>query len=326
MNEMKLFALNASRPLGEAVAKRLGLCLAEHEERDFEDGEHKARPLEEVIGKDVFVLHSLYSEPGQSANDKLCRLLFFVGALRSASAGRVIPVVPYLCYARKDRKTKPRDPITSQYIARLFEAMNVDMFVSLDVHNLPAYHNAFRCATHHLEARSIFVDELMHALAGKQVTVLSPDSGGVKRAEKFREALSERLERDVDSAFIEKHRSEGIVSGGTLVGNVKGKVVLVVDDLISSGTTMIRAAAACRDSGAAVVYAVATHGLFTGKAGEVLDDDRLDGVWVTDSIPPFRLEQHLLGTKVRVLSCAPLLAKAIERIHTGQTLTDILAL
>src|SRR5512135_3205205 len=137
-----LFALNASRAFGERVAQRLGMPLSPHEERDFEDGEHKARPLASVRGADVFVIQSLYGEPGQGVNDKLCRLLFFIGALRDASAGRVTAVVPYLCYARKDRKTQARDPVTTRYVAALFEAVGTDRVLTLDVHNLAAFQNA----------------------------------------------------------------------------------------------------------------------------------------------------------------------------------------
>ena len=120
---IKLFSLNTSRDRSEQVAKHLGIALSPHEERDFEDGEHKARPLINVRSQDVYVIQSLYGEPGASVNDKLCRLLFFIGALKDASAERVTAIVPYLCYARKDRKTKSRAPITTRYIAQLFEAM-----------------------------------------------------------------------------------------------------------------------------------------------------------------------------------------------------------
>lgn len=323
---MKLFALNGTRELGHAVARHLGTTLSDHEERDFEDGEHKARPLENVVGQDVFVLHSLYSDTRQSVNDKLCRLLLFIGALRLASARRVVAVVPYLCYARKDRKTKPRDPVHSQSIARLFEAVGTDMFITLEVHNLPAYQNSFRCPTHHLEARQFFVQRLAPLLADARITVLSPDSGGVKRAEKFRQALRDTLQKDIGSAFMEKYRSEGKVSGGTLVGRVEGRLVLVVDDLISSGTTMIRAAAAALQNGATQVQAFAAHGLFTGPANEILTDPGLAKIWISDSIPPFRLESALVENKLTVVSCAPLLGEAIKRIHTGESLVDLLAL
>lgn len=134
--EIKLFSLNATRPLGEKVSEKLGIPLSQHEEREFEDGEHKIRPLVNVRGCDVFVLHSLYSEPNATVNDKLCRLLFFIGALKDAAAERVTAIVPYLCYSRKDRKTKPRDPVTTRYVASLFEAVGGDRLVTLDVHNL----------------------------------------------------------------------------------------------------------------------------------------------------------------------------------------------
>ncbi|HSJ80246.1 MAG TPA: ribose-phosphate pyrophosphokinase-like domain-containing protein, partial [Thiobacillus sp.] len=147
-----LFALDASRAYGERVATALGVALSSHEEREFEDGEHKARPLENVRGKDVYVIQSLYGEPGMSANDKLVRLLFFIGALKDASAGRVTAVCPYLAYSRKDRKTKSRDPVSSRYVAQLFEAVGSDRMVTLDVHNPAAYQNAFRIPAEHLEA------------------------------------------------------------------------------------------------------------------------------------------------------------------------------
>ena len=156
-NKLELFALGASRAFGEAVAARLAVALAPHEERDFEDGEHKARPLVSVRGSDVFVIHSLYGDATQSANDKLVRLLFFIGALKDAAAARVTAVVPYLAYARKDRKSKSGDPVTTRYVAGLFEAVGTDRVVTLDVHNLAAFQNAFRCRTEHLEANSLFV-------------------------------------------------------------------------------------------------------------------------------------------------------------------------
>ena len=117
-----LFALEASHELGAAIAAALGQPLAAHEERDFEDGEHKTRPLDDVAGADVYVVQSLHGGPAESANDKLCRLLFFIGALKDAGAARVTAVTPYLCYARKDRRTKPNDPVTTRYVAALFEA------------------------------------------------------------------------------------------------------------------------------------------------------------------------------------------------------------
>jgi len=227
-SEICLFALGASRDFGERIARHLDLPLFPLEEREFEDGEHKTRALGNVRGRDAFVVHSLYGEPGQSANDKLCRLLFFIGALRDASAERVTAIVPYLAYARKDRKTKSRDPVTTRYIAQLFEAVGADRVVTLDVHNLVAYQNAFRCPTDHLEARKAFVDYFAPQLQNADIAVVSPDVGGVKRAEQFREALGARLNRLVAAAFMEKRRSGGIVSGETIVGDVAGRAVVII--------------------------------------------------------------------------------------------------
>ena len=177
--ELRLFALAASRAFGEAVSASLAIPLSAHEEREFEDGEHKARPLVSVRGADVFVVHSLYGETGQSANDKLVRLLLFIGALKDSAAGRVTAVVPYLAYARKDRKTKPRDPVTTRHIACLFEAVGVDGVVTLDVHNLAAFQNAFRCRTENLEANSLFVAHFVPLVRDLEVAVVSPDAGGI---------------------------------------------------------------------------------------------------------------------------------------------------
>src|SRR5690606_1114831 len=230
---LALFALNASRPFAERVAAQLGTELGAHEERDFEDGEHKARPLESVRGRNCYVVQSLYGGPDQSANDKLCRLLFFIGALKDAAAASVTAVVPYLCYARKDRKTKPRDPVTTRYLACLFEAVGVDRVVTLDVHNLAAFQNSFRCRTEHLSALPLFIERFAPIGRTEPVAVVSPDIGGAKRARAFAEALERATGQEVPSAFVEKHRSGGVVTGGAFAGEVRDRIALIVDDLIS---------------------------------------------------------------------------------------------
>lgn len=312
-----LFALHSSRAYGERVAQHLGVSLGAHEERNFEDGEHKSRPLENVRGRDVFVIHSLYGEPNESGNDKLCRLLFFIGAVRDAGAARVTAVVPYLAYARKDRQTKERDPVTTRYVACLFEAVGADAVVTLDVHNLAAYQNAFRCRTLHLEANTLFAKFLLPQLAGVQVSVVSPDAGGLKRAEAFRATLAEALGRPVGMACVEKYRSAGIVSGNMLIGDVRDRTAILIDDLISTGTTLARAAAACRDGGAGSVIALATHGLFTDNAGEVLGDPVLKQLVVSDSVAPGRAGADALKPKLAVVSSAALVGDAIMQLHDG---------
>ena len=324
IGDIALFALQASEAYGWKIAGKLGQQIAPHEERAFEDGEHKARPLASIRNSDVFVVQSLYGDEDESVNDKLCRLLFFVGAVRDAAAARVTAIVPYLCYARKDRKTKFRDPVTTRYVAALFEAVGVDRVVTLDVHNLAAYQNAFRCATDHLEARTLFVDHFAPLLHDKEVIVLSPDEGGVKRADAFRRALSGSLGRQLPIGFMEKRRSRGVVSGESLFADVSERTVVIVDDLVSTGTTLLRAAKAARELGPRSVYAAATHGLFVGKASQVLSEPALDKVVITDSIPPFRLDPEVVEEKLVILDAANLFAQAIRRIHEGGSIVELL--
>jgi ribose-phosphate pyrophosphokinase len=319
-----VFALGATRGWGESVAARMGLALSLHEEREFEDGEHKARPLASVRDRDVFVLHSLYGDAQQTVADKLCRLLFFIGALKDASAAKVTAVVPYLGYARKDRKTQPRDPVTTRYVAALFEAVGTDRVVTLDVHNLAAYQNAFRCRADHLEANGLFVAHFAPLVGSREAVVVSPDAGGIKRAERFRQRLAGALGRPVAAAFAEKHRSQGVVSGELIVGDVAGRCAIILDDLIGTGTTIARTVRACRGLGAASVYAAASHGLFVGDAQRVLADEGLTGIVVTDTVPPFRLGAGAARDKLTVLATAPLVADALQRIHGGGSLTQLL--
>lgn len=319
-----VYALEATREFGDKVALCLGLPLSPHEEQDFEDGEHRTRPMTSVRGRNVFVVQSLYADPRHSVNDKLCRLLFFIGALKDASAASVTALVPYLAYARKDQKSNPRDPVTTRYVAHMFEAAGTDRVVTLDVHNLAAYQNAFRCATEHLEGHGLFARHFASMLAGSEVVVVSPDAGGLKRAEKFRKRLAAALGRPVAAAFAEKHRDGNVLSGELIVGDVQGRHAIILDDLISTGSTIARTVKACRSLGAACVYAAASHGLFVGGAAQVLADDALDGIVVTDTVPPFRLGEGKTRAKLTVLSTAPLFAQAIRRIHEGGSISELL--
>ena len=323
LDDVRLFALDSSRDYGRKIAAALGILLSEHEEREFEDGEHKSRPLINVRGKDVFVVQSLHGDEERNVSEKLCRLLFFVGALKDAAAASVTAVVPYLCYARKDRKTQPRDPVTSRYVAALLEAAGTDRVVTLDVHNLAAFQNAFRCRTDHLEARKIFVRYFASILRGN-VVVVSPDAGGIKRAELFRTDLGRATGKEIPVAFMEKKRAKGVVSGETMVGDIDGRSAIILDDLISTGTTLARAATACRENGALAVYAAASHGLFVGGASRLFESDAIAKVVVTDTVPPFRLPPRIAQDKLVVLDAAALFAEAIRRIHTGGSIVDLL--
>jgi ribose-phosphate pyrophosphokinase len=318
-----VFALGATQPFAREAARHAGLALAPVEERAFEDGEHKTRPLVSVRERDVYVVHTLHGDGRQSANDKLVRLLLFIATLKDASAARVTAVMPYLAYARKDRRTKARDPVATRYVAQLFEAVGVDRVVALDVHNVTAYQNAFRCRAEHLEAAPVFVRALEAGLKDLPVAVVSPDSGGVKRADDFRRRLAARLARDVDLAFVEKHRSEGVVSGEAFAGDVAGKVALVVDDLIASGTTMARAASACLAAGAAKAIAIATHGVFAPAANDVLVPSAFDGIYVTDSVPLTDVCGPQLTARLVTVSVAPLVGEAIARLHDGRSLLEL---
>ena len=212
-HDLTLFALDANRDLAKKVAHLLHLELAPHEERRFEDGEFKIRPLTNVRNKDVFVISSLHSEEEASVSDKLCRLLFFIGALKDAGARSVTVVAPYLCFQRKDRQTKPRDPVATRYLAQLLEAMGTDRVMTIDAHNLAAYQNAFRCDSEHLDAQALFARHFRRLVGKEEVAVVSPDIGGEKRAELFRERLERVLARPVAKAFMDKRRSEGRVTG-----------------------------------------------------------------------------------------------------------------
>jgi ribose-phosphate pyrophosphokinase len=196
----------------------------------------------------------------------------------------------------------------------------------MDVHNLAAFQNAFRCRTEHLEARKLFVRHFAPLVEKEEVVVISPDTGGIKRAEKFRRDLSLALDREAGSGFMEKHRSGGVVSGEALVGDVAGKEVIIIDDLISTGGTMIRTARACRQAGAVKVHAAATHGIFTGEADKIFADPVIDRLVVVNTIPPFRIVTEATRAKLAVLDGAPLLAEAIRRIHAGGSVADLLTL
>lgn len=319
--DLALFALTSGQATLERVCARIGVQAARHEERDFEDGEHKIRPLESVRGRDVFVVSSLHGAGGRSVDDVIVRTLFFLAALRDAGARRSTLVAPYLAYARKDRRTKARDPVTSRYLAVLLEAVGLDRMVAIDVHNPAAFQNAFRIPTEHLVAAPALIDRIAPRVGDRGAVVVSPDAGGAKRAERFRQLLASRLGREIGSAFIEKHRSEGVVRGGAVVGQVRGRVAIVVDDLVSSGRTLALAAAACRERGAERVFAAVTHGVFSSEAEAVLVGSSLDRVVVTDTIPLHVSSR--LGAELEVVDCAPLIAAAITRLHAEASVVDL---
>lgn len=324
-NDIRLFAPTESAPFGRAVAAALNTELDAHHEQTFADGEHEMRSEVNVRGRDVFVVQSLYADSEQSVNDKLCRLLFFLGSLRDAAAKRVTAVVPYLCYQRKDRKTNPRGPVTTRYLGSLFHAMGVDRVLSMDVHSLAVFQNSFQTVAEHLEGRPLFVQQIADWLPDEKVVVVSPDEGGVKRASRFAGGLGAMLGREVPTAFVEKTRDEQAesVSGGRLVGPVEGRVAVIVDDLISTAGTITQAAAACAEDGARSVVAAATHGLFSGDAPERIAASPLDALFVTNTVVPFRLEGTAAADRLVVCDAAPRFAAAIRAIHTEASVSAL---
>lgn len=316
-----LFSLETTS--GLRLASALGLELGAHEEREFEDGEHKTRALENVRDRDVFLHCSLYGDAALSVNDRLVRTLFFLGALCDAGARRLTAVLPYLCYSRKDRRTKARDPVSTRYVATMLEAAGVDRIVTVDVHNPAAYENAFRIPAEHLRAGPLLARQLGTRLDSGESAVISPDIGGIRRAEAFAALLERGLGRPVQRGFMEKRRSGGVVSGDRLVADVAGRDVVLVDDLVSSGGTLARAAAACRAQGARRVVAAATHAPFSVEADQQLADSPLETLLVTDTVPVPRPGHAMAWHGLEVVEVAPLLAEAIHRLHTGGSLVDL---
>ncbi len=314
---MLIFALNESRAFGNCVATELGLALSRHEERTFPDGEFQARPLDDPRGRDVFVIQSLHAGPEATIGDKLVRLLLFLATVRDGGARRVTAVIPYLAFARQDRQVHPHDPLALRSTALLLEATRVDTVVTIDVHNIAAFQNAFRCRTVHLEAAAEFVRKAVAISLDDPVVVASPDLGGAKRAQAFGEMLKQAHGAPVRLAYMEKQRLDGGVAGTQFAGDVKGAHVLVIDDMISTGATLIRAIDVCRQNGARRIHAFATHGLFSGDADKRLMTAGVEKIIVTDTVPPFRLSQDAVENHVEVVSAAPLFAAAIRRLHEG---------
>jgi ribose-phosphate pyrophosphokinase len=243
-----------------------------------------------------------------------------MGALKDAGASRVTACLPYLAYARKDRRTQPRDPVTTRYVAALFEAMAVDRVVVLDVHNEAAFDNAFRCETIRIEATVSFADHLALSDTISRVVVASPDTGGIKRAQRLRELLERKSGRPIDFAFMEKRRALGVVSGEVFTGDVGDSNVLIFDDLIASGTTILRAAQAARRAGAQRVDVIATHAAFLPAATQLFDEGGPDTVMVSDSIALPGAFERMLGTRLKVCSIAPLFARTIDELVHQQRL------
>jgi ribose-phosphate pyrophosphokinase len=284
------------------------------------------RPLESVRGRAVYAVQTLFGDSLGSANDRLCQLLFFIGALKDAGARHVSACIPYLAYARQDRHTEACDPVTTRYVAQLFEAMHVDRVLALEVHNRAAFDNAFRCETVHLDAAAAFARHFAENSADHEYTVASPDIGGAKRARYFQELLQSSIGRPVNFALMDKKRTQGVVSGTLFAGDVAGRRVIILDDLISSGTTVLRAVGACRRAGATRVDIAATHASFAAEAQRLFDKsnpDKPDSVIATDSVPLGEGFSAYLNRSLHIVSIAPAFAEAIRRLEQGGSLSGL---
>src|SRR5690606_29280661 len=257
------------------------------------------------------------------ASQRLVRLLFLVANLRDNGAKHRVAVVPYLAYARKDRRTQLRDPVYTRYVAELVEAAGTQRLVTLDVHNTAALDNAYRIPVDHLSALPMLADHFARRFAEADVAVASPDVGGVKRAQLFREMLERKLGRDIDLAFVEKRRAGGEVSGGTVVGlHRRGTSVIVLDDLCATGGTLIRAAEACLAAGAAAVHAAVVHVPWRPGVEKVLAAEAIASFTVTDSVGlPWAAGN---GGKLECVPVAPLIGAAVARMLDGRPLAPLL--
>lgn len=319
---MQIFDLTSHPKLGRDIADAAGHPLAAHEARAFAGGQHKLRPLVSVRGEDVFVIAGLHAMNGLTVNDHLVRLLFFIATCRDHGAARVTAVVPWLPYARKDRVTKARDPVSSRYVAQLFEAVGTDILVTVDVHNLSAFQNGFRCKTINLDTLRLFSREVADHAGEAPITILSPDFGGAKRAELLRQAVELVRNEPAGFALVEKHRSAGSIGGGLFAGEVADHDVWVVDDMIESGETMLRAADACRLRGARSVHLLATHTFCDAAGLQRLVQPDIASLTVTDTVGPILPASP--DTRLRILGVGAIVGQCLARIHSGQAISPVL--
>lgn len=327
-NNLRIFGLNATKDFAKAIAEYLDVELSKHEEEYFADREPYLRSEVNVRNSDVFVIQSLYSDEHETVCEKFAKLLFFIGSLRDASARRICVVTPYLAFQRQDRKVKSREPITTKYVARMLEASGADRLLTMDVHSLAAMQNAFRVPTDNLEAQNLIADYVCQKIRTSDVplnslVVLSPDSGGMTRTKRFRNRLSKVLGVDVGLAYLDKTHQGKLIQGQEIVGNVREKYCLVIDDMISSGSTLVECNKAIQANQGKLWAACATHGLFVGRVNENLYN--IDSVVITDTI---RLKCNLtepVMAKIHVISTARMFGQAIRRTHEeGGSISDLL--
>ncbi len=308
---MKLIAGNSNRPLAEAVANYLEVPLTKAAVRRFADMEVFTEILENVRGQDVFVIQST-SYP---ANDNLMELLITIDALRRGSARRITAVIPYFGYARQDRKTGGRTPISAKLVANLITSAGVDRVLTMELH-AGQIQGFFDIPVDNLIMGPVFVPDIEKKFAGKDIMMISPDVGGVVRAR----ALAKRL--NCGLAIIDKRREKaGVSEVMNVIGKVDGKICFLVDDIVDSGGTLCNAAVALKEKGAKEVHAYAVHGVLSGGAVARISSSQLESMVITDSIAATEAVEN--AAVVEQLTIAPLLGEAIRRIAEERSISAL---
>jgi len=311
-----VFSGSSNPALAEEIAKRLKLHVGKALVSKFKNEETRIEIGENVRGSEVFVVQSLCKSPGgNGVNDALMELLLMIDALRRASAARITAVIPYYGYAKQDKKTKGREPISAKVIANVLKVTGAERIVTMDLH-AAQIQGFFDMPVDNLMAMPVLCNYLKkEGLEKGAIVVVSPDAGGVHRAELFAKRLQSSL------AIVFKRRPEPDVSEVTdIVGDVRGRVAVVVDDMISTGGTLAKAAEAIKERGATKVYTVATHGIFAGDAVRVLESSQIENVIVTNTIPFLDVLEH---PKFVQLSIAQIFADAINRITTNRSVSEL---
>jgi ribose-phosphate pyrophosphokinase len=305
-----LISGNAHRPLAEEVASKLGMKLCDATSTTFSDGEISVQINENIRGSDVFIIQPTCPP----VNRNIMELLIFIDAMKRASAGRITAVIPYYGYARQDRKSQPRVPISSKLVADLLTAAGTNRILTMELH-AGQIQGFFNIPVDHLYASPILA-EYVKGLKLDNLVVVSPDAGGVERARAFAKRLNASL------AIIDKRREKANVSEVLhVIGDVSGKSAILIDDMIDTAGTIVQAAQALKDQGAKRVFASSSHAVLSGPAIERLNGSVLDEVIVTNTIPMDDKEKSY--PKLKVLSIAPMLAEAIKRIHDESSISSL---
>jgi len=308
----------SSRELGTKIANRLGVELTDPGLKTFADGEVYCRYEESIRGADIFIVQSTcgHEEEGLTANDALMELLVMVDAAVGASAHRVIAVLPWYGYSRQDKKSAPREPITARLVAKMLETAGIDRLLTMDLH-AGQMQGFFSKPVDHMTAMPILTQFVKDQLGeDTDIVIISPDAGRVKLTRKFAQKVGKPY------ALLEKERpAQEVAEIGYVIGDVKGKVAVIVDDIIDTGGTLAAAAQTVLDEGAREVYAVATHGIFSGNAFDTLTAAPLSGIVVTDTVPL----RDGAPESIRVLTSADILTDSVRRIFTDDSVSEIFA-